>query len=121
MRIAFPVNEDRGLDSPVHDHFGTAERFIIVNADDRRVQSIENADRDHEHGRCQPLAAFSGVPVDAVVVGGIGAGALHRLADGGVQAFRAVEGTVADNLNLIALKRLPAFPRHHTCDGDCHH
>jgi predicted Fe-Mo cluster-binding NifX family protein len=60
------------------------------------------------------------------VVGGIGGGALRQLNAAGVQAYRAVEGTVAENLALIRAERLPTFTPAHTCaghsrDGGCSH
>ena len=48
------------------------------------VTAISNNDLDHQHGNCQPLAALGGVTVDAVVVGGIGGGALRKLANAGI-------------------------------------
>jgi predicted Fe-Mo cluster-binding NifX family protein len=126
MRIAFPSQEDRGFDSPVYGHFGSATYFIVVESDSGSCETIVNPDRDHLHGHCQPLSAFVGSPLDAVVVGGIGGGALRQLNAAGVQAYRAVEGTVAENLALIRAERLPTFTPAHTCaghgrDGGCSH
>ncbi len=124
MEIAFPTDEDRGLESPVHGHFGSARFFTIVT-DDGAVETIANSDMNHPHGRCQPLAAL-GRPVDAVAAGGIGGGALHKLNDAGVKVYRAVEGTVHDNLKLIRSARLPEFTPAQICaghgkDGECAH
>ena len=116
MRIAFPVQEDRGLESSVYGHFGSATLFLLVDLGDGSVQTIRNQDRHHAHGACQPLAAL-GVQVDAVVVGGIGAGALGKLLDAGIQVRRAVEGTVQENLQLFKEGHLPEFSRAHTCAG----
>jgi predicted Fe-Mo cluster-binding NifX family protein len=126
MRIAFPSQEDRGFDSPVYGHFGSAPYFIVVESDSGSCETIINPDRDHLHGHCQPLSAFAGTSVDAVVVGGIGGGALRQLNAAGVQAYRAVEGTVAENLALIQAERLPTFTPALTCaghsqDGGCSH
>ena len=73
MKIAFPVQEDRGMDSAVYGHFGSAPHFIIVDSDNGAFQAASNPDMHHQHGQCQPIAALSGNPVDAIVVGGIGA------------------------------------------------
>jgi predicted Fe-Mo cluster-binding NifX family protein len=120
MRIAFPSQEDRGIDSPVYGHFGSAHYFIVVENDNGSCETIVNPDRDHLHGQCQPLSAFGNTAVDAIVVGGIGGGALRKLNAAGVQAYRAVEGTVAENLALIQAGRLPAFTLEHTCAGHSH-
>ena len=79
MQIAFPTMQDLGLDAPVFNHFGSAAFFVIVNTDDDHINIQSNPDQNHEHGNCQPLAALAGTQVDAVVVGGIGGGALRKL------------------------------------------
>jgi len=126
MKIAFPTQENKGLESTVHNHFGSAPFFVVVASENGELDVLDNQDLGHEHGNCQPLAALGGAPVDAVVVGGIGGGALKKLVDAGVQAYRAVEGTVSENLSLIKEDKLPVFTMDQTCRGhqgigDCVH
>jgi predicted Fe-Mo cluster-binding NifX family protein len=117
MIIAFPTQEDKGLESPVYGHFGSARRFIIVNSENGTFEVLLNDDREHLHGRCRPLNALGGRPVDAVVVGGIGGGALSKLNAAGITAYRAVEASVAENLKLIQSGFLPVFTLDQTCAG----
>jgi predicted Fe-Mo cluster-binding NifX family protein len=117
MKLAFPVEKDDGMASPVFGHFGSAPFFVVVESENGAVESLGNKDRVHLHGQCQPLAALSGKVVDAVVVGGIGAGALMKLNDAGVKVYRAVEGTVSENLALFKSGRLPEMGFDHTCAG----
>lgn len=126
MIVAFPTQEGKGLESPVYGHFGSAHRFIIVDSETGFFEVLENGDREHTQGRCQPLNALGGRRVDAVVVGGIGAGALSKLNAAGVVAYRAVEASIAENLELIQSGFLPAFTLDQTCaghgaDGECVH
>ncbi len=126
MKIAFPTREDKGAESRVYGHFGSAPRFVIIEADDGSATLVENTDADHLHGQCQPLKALGGAKVDKVVVGGIGAGALQKLNTAGVKVYRAVEGTVNENLGLIKIDKLPEFTPDLTCaghskDGGCAH
>jgi predicted Fe-Mo cluster-binding NifX family protein len=126
MKIAFPTQKDMGLESEVYGHFGSANLFIIVDSETGDVLSSSNPDRDHIHGSCQPLKALNGQIVEAVVVGGIGGGALKKLNESGIKVFRAVEGTVSENLSLINNQRLPEFSPAFTCsghsaDGGCAH
>ena len=60
MKVAFPSQEDRGLDSTVYGHFGSASYFVIVETDDGTFNIVQNPDRDHLHGHCQArmVAAF---------------------------------------------------------------
>ena len=126
MKIAFPTQENKGLESTVYNHFGSAPFFVVVASENDELEILDNQDLGHAHGNCQPLAALGGAPVDAVVVGGIGGGALKKLVDAGVRAYRAVEGTVSENLTLIKEDKLPAFTMDQTCRGhqgigDCVH
>ena len=120
MKIAFPSQENKGMESAVYGHFGSAPHFILVDSEDGTVEATSNPDQHHQHGQCQPLAALSGNPVDAVVVGGIGKGALLKLSAAGIKIYRAVEGTVSENLKLINSGVLPEFTLAQTCDGHSH-
>ena len=117
MKVAFPSQEDWGLDSVVFGHFGSANYFVIVETGDGSFETVRNSERDHLHGQCQPLKALGGSQVDAVVAGGIGGGALGKLLSAGLKAYRAVDGTVKDNLDLIQSAKLPEFTMNQTCGG----
>ena len=120
MRIAFPTQEKNDRQSPVHNHFGSAPYFIIVDTDTDESHIIDNQNLDHTHGNCQPLVALGGTAVDAVVVGGIGGGALRKLLSNGIKTYRAVEDTVQANLELIKDGELSEFSPEHTCKGHHH-
>ncbi|MBW2614352.1 MAG: NifB/NifX family molybdenum-iron cluster-binding protein [Deltaproteobacteria bacterium] len=120
MKIAFPTQEKNGRQSPVHNHFGSAPYFIIVDTDTEKSHIIDNQNLDHTHGNCQPLLALDGTHVDAVVVGGIGGGALRKLLNEGIKTYRAVEGTVLENLALAKVGKLSEFSMDHTCQGHHH-
>jgi len=126
MKIAFPTQQDKGIESPVYGHFGSAPYFIIVDSDTGSHKAVSNQNLNHSHGSCQPLVALGGNAVDAVVVGGIGGGALMKLQAAGITTFRAVAGSVTENLNLIRGDKLPKFTLDQTCmghqdDGHCAH
>lgn len=115
--ICFPVAEDHGMKSTVYGHFGSAPAFVVVDADAGTHEVIVNADAHHEHGACSPLRALGGRKVDAVVVGGIGAGALNKLGMGGVKVFKADGGTVEENLAKLGAGALSAFTPMLVCRG----
>jgi predicted Fe-Mo cluster-binding NifX family protein len=115
MKIAFPVEENRGLDSVVHGHFGSAPFFVFVDLDADSDEVFENPDQDHQHGDCNPMSALGGRRVDGVVVGGIGGGALKKLNTDGITVYRAVEGTVRENARMIKAGKLPVFDPGQVC------
>lgn len=117
MRICFPTDALKGMDSNVYGHFGTAPGFVIVDTESSAVEEINNSDQHHAHGGCQPMKALGGQKVDSIAVGGIGMGALMGLQNNGMRVFRAVAGTVRDNLELLQNGKLPEFTTQHTCGG----
>lgn len=117
MKICFAVSKDEGINSAVYGHFGSAPAFVVVNTEVNDVSSVVNRDVNHAHGACNPIQAIGGTSVDAVVVGGIGAGALMRLNAEGIRVFRAVEDTIKGNISLFHENRLPELTIDHTCAG----
>ena len=117
MKVCFPVQENNGLASLVYGHFGSAPGFIVVDMATCEYISIINSDRIHEHGACNPVAGLGGHEMDAIVVGGIGRGALNKLNAAGLRAYRAHEGTIAENISLFRADALPEYLPGHTCGG----
>lgn len=123
MKICFPVESNEGLSSIPYNHFGSAPEFVIIDLEDSSVKSINNGDLGHEHGKCQPIKALSGETVDAVIVGGIGQGAIAKLNSMGIKVYKSEEGSISDNINLLNQGKLEEFNMNHTCNhhGCGHH
>ncbi len=126
MKIAFPTQQNFGLQSPLFNHFGSAVFFIVADTESDSFETVINPDRDHVHGQCQPLKALNGKPVDAIVVSGIGKGALQKLVAAKIKVYRGVEGSVSENLKRIKSGKLIDFSMDLTCsghgpDGECSH
>jgi predicted Fe-Mo cluster-binding NifX family protein len=120
MKVCFPVAENQGLDSQVFNHFGSAPEFVIVDIANNTFQSISNNDQVHQHGACNPVAGLGGHHVDAIVVGGIGGGALHKLNMAGIRAFQAHDGSISENIGLLKIGTLREYLPGHTCGGHGH-
>ncbi len=120
MKVCFPVNENKGLDSEVYGHFGSAPEFIICDTETEAVETIGNQDLGHEHGACSPLKALNHQTVDAIVVGGIGAGAIANLNSMGIKVYRAVAGTVKENLQLFKDNAMIEMTMNQACGGHGH-
>ncbi len=120
MKICFPVESDNGMDSEVYGHFGSAPLFAIFDTATKTLEPVGNRDLGHVHGMCNPLKALDGRAVDAIVVGGIGAGAITKLNAMGIKAYRAVRGTVSDNVGLFEAGELPEMNVSHACGGHGH-
>jgi len=117
MKVCFPVMVNSGIESAVYGHFGSAPHFVLVDTDTNAVTPIVNSDQHHSHGPCNPILALNGHHVDAIVVGGIGAGALNKLQQLGIDVYRAQKRTVRDNLELFKAQALVIMSVQHTCAG----
>lgn len=120
MKACFPVYESEGLDSKVYGHFGSAPAFVIVDTKDNSLMTINNRDKEHEHGMCNPLTTLNNQKIDAVVVGGIGAGALNKFNQAGIRVFQAQAPSVKENITLLKESNLPEFTLQQCCPGHGH-
>lgn len=120
MKICFPIEENTGVASQIYGHFGSAPMFMIVNTENGELTVINNRDQIHQHGACNPVAGLGGHQVDAIVVGGIGGGALNKLNNSGLRVYRAMEGTIAKNIEFLKSDALPEFMPGHSCGGHGH-
>jgi predicted Fe-Mo cluster-binding NifX family protein len=126
MKICFPVETDGGFESTVYNHFGSAPFFVVVDTDTNALSTINNGDQHHSHGACNPMKALDNQKVDAIVVGGIGAGALSRLNQMGIIVHRSAAATIRENMTLFTSQKLPALTLQGCCgghsnDGGCAH
>ena len=124
MKVGFAVQGNEGVESKVYDHFGSAPAFIIADSEEKEVMTINNKDLHHVHGACNPIMALDGKSVDAMVVGGIGAGALTKLNALGIRVYRAGALTVKENLALLRENKLQELTAHDSCrahQGGCGH
>jgi predicted Fe-Mo cluster-binding NifX family protein len=126
MKLCFPVQADEGIESTVFNHFGSAPLFMVVDTLTNSVSAINNRDQHHVHGACNPMKALDNQKVDAIIVGGIGAGALTRLNQMGIVVHRSQAPTVQENVALHARNALPVLTVQGCCgghsnDGGCAH
>ncbi|GAA3646317.1 NifB/NifX family molybdenum-iron cluster-binding protein [Asaccharospora irregularis] len=122
MKICIPVEENKGLESAPFGHFGSAPMFLVCDLEKNELTPLDNGDLGHEHGKCQPMKALSGNVVDAVIVGGIGQGAIIKLGEMGIKVYRAKGETIKENLELFKEGKLEEFASNHSCNhDDCGH
>jgi len=123
MKLCFPVKEDNGLESTVFNHFGSSPLFVVFNTETNETGLINNQDLGHVHGMCNPFKALNGEIVDAIIVGGIGAGAIRKLNSMGIKVYRADNNTIQKNIDLFGSNSLPELSMDDACThhGGCDH
>ena len=117
MKICVPTNDDRGLESAVCSHFGSAPFLMIVDTEGGVCRAIPNAHQHDQHGMCVPLAALQGEGIDGMAVGGIGPGALNKLVAAGIQVFLSETSTVDETVHAYETGTL----RRVTLETSCAH
>jgi predicted Fe-Mo cluster-binding NifX family protein len=120
MNVCIPVIEDKGLDSPVCAHFGSAPVFMLVDSDSGVCRPIINQNQHHAHGMCMPLQTLHGEAFEAMVVGGIGMGALNKLAAAGIQVYKADHPTVGETIAALKAGSLKLMQPGMACAGHGH-
>jgi predicted Fe-Mo cluster-binding NifX family protein len=124
MKVGFAVEANEGMESTVYGHFGSAPAFIIIDTEGKEASVVDNKDLHHVHGACNPVMALGGKSVDAMIVGGIGAGALTKLNSLGVKVYGAGAQTVGENLSLLKENKLQELSENNSCrshQGGCGH
>jgi predicted Fe-Mo cluster-binding NifX family protein len=117
MHVCIPVDEDRGLESRVCQHFGTASLFMIVDTETGVCRAVRNQNADHAHGTCEPLLMLRGEALDGIIVAGIGRGALERLELDRVRVFRTEHGSVGETIAALRSGALRQLTTGEACTG----
>ena len=115
MRICIPLVEDRGLDSKISEHFGSAPFFLIYEIDSKAVEVIKNSNSHHSHGMCHPLSVLSPYKLDAVVCSGMGGGAIAKLNAAGIKIYTGGGGNAKDVIAAFASNQLSELTPDKAC------
>jgi predicted Fe-Mo cluster-binding NifX family protein len=123
MKLCIPVTADQGMNSPVSGHFGSAPMFVIHDTETGETSFTDNNNEHHAHGHCHPVGALDGQAVDAILVGGIGAHAVSRLAAAGIKVYRATATTLGDAVKAWQAGTLEQISDEGACahHGGCAH
>ncbi|MBN2242070.1 MAG: NifB/NifX family molybdenum-iron cluster-binding protein [Acidobacteria bacterium] len=117
MKVGFAVQYDEGMESTVYDHFGSAPAFLIVDTEEKQIAKVDNSNSHESHGNCNPMGKLGGNNIDALVVGGIGAGAIMRLNSLGIKIYRAGAVKIRENIDLLNENRLLEITPNDSCGG----
>ena len=128
MKIAFPVKQNNGLDSLIHDHFGTAALFLIADTQTGALEIRENQKLQDDTVKCKTGVFQKEDQVAAVVTRCMGDGSQRSLAAEKIQIYQAQKDTVRENLALLEKNELKLFHMFDFCqhkknkkEGGCGH
>lgn len=120
MTIA--VTYENGL---VFQHLGHTEQFKIYETDGASILSQRILSSDGQgHGALAVL--LSGNKVDALICGGIGAGAQTALKDAGIRLYAGVQGSCDEAVRklldgTLVYSESANCSHHHEGGHECHH
>jgi predicted Fe-Mo cluster-binding NifX family protein len=117
MKIAFPVTEDRGLDSLVGEHFGAAKEFMIVDLETKKSEIVVNQKLVEGNSSCKTGVFDKKTIVDTVVTKCIGDGSLRGLTTANISVYAAKKDTISENLELMEKGELKLFHIFDLCQG----
>ncbi len=128
MKIAFPVEEDNGLDSMINDHFGVAKTFLIVDMETKDYVIKGNKKVSGGESSCKTGIFSKKDQVNAVVTKCMGDGSQRNLAKLNIKVFQAIKDSVSENIELIEKDELKMFHIFDFCqtkknkkEGGCGH
>ncbi|MFH1379742.1 MAG: NifB/NifX family molybdenum-iron cluster-binding protein [bacterium] len=101
MKICIPIKANKGYQSEVNEHFGSAPKYLVCSTDKTDIEVLSNTDHVHEHGMCNPLDELAGKGIDAVVCMGMGGRAVKKLNQKNIKAFKVLGGTVEDIIDKL--------------------
>jgi len=107
VNVCIPIVKDHGLDSRISPHFSAAPRFLVVDPQSRSFRVLSNDRAGQRGGGREVVSALLAEHIDALVVGGIGAGAVGHLARAGVRLYGASSRSVTEVLEELRRGTLP--------------
>jgi predicted Fe-Mo cluster-binding NifX family protein len=121
MKLCIPVHVDKGGQSTVYGHFGSAPFFILYDSADKTFTCIDNSGSHHDHGKCHPVAALGDHKVDAVICNGMGMRAMQKLSEAGIKVLRASAATVEQAVEMFNAGSCEELTTKDACaDHSCH-
>ncbi|MCU0661221.1 MAG: diguanylate cyclase [Myxococcota bacterium] len=118
MRVCIPVEQDLGLASPLCPHFGGAPLLLVVDTETGQCQPLVN--KSSGHGMCGAVTVLQSASVEALIVGGIGAGAIAKLAAIDIKVYATTCATVDEALAALERSELKRVDASQACGQHGH-
>lgn len=106
MKIVVPVCEDRGAESRIFHHFGSAPVWLVVDTVSGEITNLPRPASQESQQGCGSVEQLVERGVDAVITGGIGPRALERLEAADILVFEPSGETVRESLEALRTRGL---------------
>lgn len=124
MKLGVVMDDDKGLEGYISDHFGQCKFFLVVDVDNqRKIRETKVVSNPVAH--CGAVDEMLKLNVTHVIAGGMGMGPQMKFMNAGVEVF-GFAGKAKDAINEFlgsGLKDLPSCQghSHEGHSGGCHH
>ncbi len=123
MKVGITLEDEKGFESNVAEHFGQCRYFFIVDIKDNKIMETKVVPNNAQHGGggCQAVDEILRHNVDCVIAGGMGGGAQQKFMNAGVKVF-GYSGKVMDAVKDFLKGPLGGLEtcREHGQEGQCH-
>jgi predicted Fe-Mo cluster-binding NifX family protein len=121
MKICMPVLDDKGTDSVLYGHFGSAPFFALFDTETNQISIINNSLGEHEHGQCMPVDAIKKTGAEAVLCKGMGLRAANLLLGAGITPFMVEAETVTEAIIHYKAQKVTELDAGNACQHHgCH-
>jgi len=108
--ICIPIEENRGIQSPLSRTFAASPMFLLVDADSLAYLAIPNSTQRQRDRGCDPCDILGDLNIDVVIADEIEASTLVRIARREIPVFGGARGTVRSALADLMGGRLAVLP-----------
>ncbi|RKY48302.1 MAG: dinitrogenase iron-molybdenum cofactor biosynthesis protein [Candidatus Neomarinimicrobiota bacterium] len=106
MIVCIPSDKN-SLDSKVSDVFARCNYFIFFNTENSNVEIVDNSYKDSQSGAgVQATQLVIQKKAKAVIAKSVGPNAERILFGSGIKIYKAVDGTVKDNIEKLIENKL---------------
>ncbi|HTY90341.1 MAG TPA: NifB/NifX family molybdenum-iron cluster-binding protein [Methanocella sp.] len=106
MKIAIPINDEKGLNSPVADNYSKCKFFLLAESDGNKITALEampSAVPEEAKGVKGAMAfVLAGKGVQAVILGKIAEKERLSLVGNNIRVFLGASGTARDAIKQYA-------------------
>lgn len=120
MKITFPTNDLKGLESQLADHFGRAPTFTIIDSETDELKVIDNSG-EHFGGRQSAPVLVVNNGTNVLVCKALGRKAIAKFVELGIEVYITKELTVKNALEAFNKQELKKATESEACADSKHH
>ena len=121
MKLGVVMDDDKGLEGNISDHFGQCKFFLIIDIDDQqKIKGAKVVPNPVAH--CGAVDEMLKHKISHVIAGGMGMGPQQKFMNAGVEIF-GYSGKAKDAVNELLSNGLGELPscQGHAHGNGCHH